>query len=689
MDKSQQYEEAGILPFFYNAQGEQTFASDEVKDKLLATFEGHTPKELKSGILPTVKVSYQYQDIEIPLLDEIEGELIKWSLELEDGDRLDGTCQGAVLQLPTDLPLGYHKLNFSTSTDAGSMSLIIAPQNCYQPSALERKERLWGTFIQLYTLKSEHNWGVGDFGDLQRFIQHFAKSGGDFIGLNPIHSLFPANPDGASPYSPSSRSWMNIIYIDINTLLEFQESQEAQTWFNSKKVQQQLSRLRSVEWVDYKAVMELKLTALKIAYQQLVHLSPSHQETFRAFKKHYGESLLIQGAFDAIHDYESHQKEEQWGWQQWDSEYQDFHSDSVQKFIAEHSELVDFYCWLQWCADEQLSLCQALCDEMKMKIGLYRDLAVGVAPDGAETWADKKLYSLEASVGAPPDILGPQGQNWGLAPLNPHVLKYKAYKPFIEMVRANMRHCGSLRIDHIMGLLRLWWIQRGDSATNGAYISYPVDDLLAILALESQRHQCLVIGEDLGTVPEEIVQKLKDAAILSYKIFYFEFDYQGRSRALSEYPYQAMTTLSTHDLPTINGYWRGYDFVLGKKFNVYPNPRILEILKAGRVDNKHKILQRLSEHGITVEEGINESLQSNVTKNFNYDLQTYVANVSSGLFGLQPEDWLNMSEPVNIPGTSFEYPNWRRRLTATVDEIFADKDIQTLLNRVNQVRKSS
>lgn len=272
--------------------------------------------------------------------------------------------------------------------------------------------------------------------------------------------------------------------------------------------------------------------------------------------------------------------------------------------------------------------------------------------------------------------------------MNPHVLKQQAYRPFIELVRANMSHCGALRLDHIMSLLRLWWIPKGDSAVNGAYIRYPVDDLIAILALESQRHQCLIIGEDLGTVPKEIVSKLKNAGILSYKIFYFEFDEQGKSRDLQHYPYQAMTTLSTHDLPTINGYWRGYDFELGEKFGVYPNSDILAILKQDRVNAKAKILQRLQEHNVEIAPEISEQLNSPVNTAFIHCLQTYVANVSSGLFGFQPEDWLGMTEPVNIPGTSTQYANWRRRLSVNLEEIFTDKDIQALLKEVNLIRKN-
>lgn len=373
------------------------------------------------------------------------------------------------------------------------------------------------------------------------------------------------------------------------------------------------------------------------------------------------------------------------GWNYWATQYQDYHSEAVARFQETHQADIRFYAWLQFIAETQLKECNELCKTLKMPIGLYRDLAVGVSDQGAETWCDKQLYCLKASIGAPPDILAPQGQNWGLSPLNPHILQQRAYQPFIDLVRANLNHCGALRIDHIMSLLRLWWIPKNGQAQDGAYIRYPVDDLIAILALESHRHKALIIGEDLGTVPKSIVSKLKNAGILSYKVFYFEFDEQGNSRDLADYPYQAMTTLSTHDLPTIDGYWRGYDFELGQRYGIYPNEKILAILQQQRQEAKAKILARLTEAGI--EPDLPKDLSSPISKKFNHQLQAYVGKVESALLGLQPEDWINMSEPVNIPGTSTQYPNWRRRLSQNITEIFNDPEVQQLLQKINTCRK--
>lgn len=682
---------AGIMPYFFDERGVKKWAATSIKQTLLKTFNGNI--QAGNTPIPAVKIFYQNQPhfLRFHLSDQKRPLKGSWQLQLEGTEFvISGRLKTRGINLPRDLPLGYHQLQLHSADKTYHCRIIVAPQSCYQPQALRDHKKLWGTFLQLYALRSDQNWGIGDFGDLKNFLQKLAPFNADFLGLNPIHSLFPANPDSASPYSPSSRQWLNIVYIDVNRLSEFQQSKEAQTWFNSADVQQKLAELRRADWLDYGKIIPLKLQGLRFAFAKFQQNPTAlSAQQFAQFVQLGGESLQVQATFDALHAHLTRQFSKQWGWDFWAKEYQDYHAPAVQQFRTENPAEIEFYAWLQFVADQQLSECHAVCRQQNMTIGMYRDLAVGVTGNGAETWNDKQLYCLNASVGAPPDVLGPQGQNWGLTPMNPHVLKQQAYRPFIELVRANMKHCGALRIDHIMSLLRLWWIPKGDCAANGAYVRYPVDDLIAILALESQRHQCLIIGEDLGTVPKEIVSKLKNAGILSYKIFYFEFDEQGHSCDLQTYPYQAMTTLSTHDLPTINGYWRGYDFELGQKFGVYPNPKILDVLQRDRVRAKGEILQRLQQHQVVIEPEISAEQDSAVTKKFVHQLQTYVAQVSSGLFGFQPEDWIGMTEPVNIPGTSTQYANWRRRLTENIKDIFANPDIQNLLKDVNRIRKGN
>lgn len=660
--------------YFFDEYGRRRYASEEVYRKIAKRLG--SPKS--RPILPPVKVITEGQAVYIRLNIANSNKPLQahWQLHLENGEKLCGKVKRNAINLPKNLPLGYHQLQLESKKHSLSCRLIITPKTAFQPKALQQKQKLWGAILQLYTLRSEHNWGIGDFSDLKTFLSKIAEKGGDFIGLNPIHALFPANPEGASPYSPSSRLWQNIIYIDVNAIDSFQQSTEAQEWFNSDATKRLLTEVRNKDYVDYTQVMRLKLHGLRLAFKYFV---TQDQTDFERFIRQNGESLKIQGTFDALHQWLSEQFSEQWGWNFWAQEYQDYASNAVQAFQTEHSQLVRFYMWLQFVAQQQLKACNQLAKALNMPIGFYRDLAVGVADNGAETWADKELFVLNASVGAPPDIMAPNGQNWGLSPMHPEVLQSRAYQPFIDLLRANMKDCGALRIDHILGFARMWWVAKGDSAKNGAYVRYPLEDLLAILALESQRHQCLIIAEALGTVPKGMLQKLEDKGILAYNIFYFEWDRHG-SKPLADYPYQAMTTLSTHDLPTVQGYWKGYDFDLGEKFGVYPSEKVLNILKQSRHFNKEAIRQAVEKAQDLAKDSEGVSLQ------FVHQLQNYVADTNSALFGTQPEDWLNMLEPVNIPGTSTEYPNWRRKLSVTIEEIFANQQIQQLLETFEEKR---
>ncbi|BAN94918.1 4-alpha-glucanotransferase [Plautia stali symbiont] len=371
------------------------------------------------------------------------------------------------------------------------------------------------------------------------------------------------------------------------------------------------------------------------------------------FRQHFvgGDSLLHQGLFDALHAARRAQDGSGYGWQHWPAEWQQANSAAVLAFRIEHSDEVRFYMWLQWLAAEQFAACWQLCQQQQMAIGLYRDLAVGVAADGAETWRDRQLYCLDASVGAPPDILGPLGQNWGLPPMDPQVMAARGYEPWIALLRASMRDCGALRIDHVMALLRLWWIPKDESAAHGAYVHYPVDDLLAILALESQRHRCMVIGEDLGTVPEAIVDKLRDAGVYSYKVLYFEQESQRRFRAPAAWPRQAMAVTTTHDMPTLRGWWQSDDLRLGSELGLYPDRAVLAGLYRERRLAKQALLRTL-------------------------------ARSECALLGLQPEEWLDMALPVNVPGTVNQYPNWRRKLSVTLEAMAEDYRIDALLTAV-------
>ncbi|MBE2896043.1 4-alpha-glucanotransferase [Pasteurellaceae bacterium HPA106] len=670
----------GIIPSFYDGRGVKCKPSPLVVKSILVCLGAGENRTL----LPSVVVFYADQPKEIRFASHNSTLYGQWRLTLENGQSLQGRVKKSGIKLPRDLPEGYHQLSVKCGRRALQSRIIIAPRRCYQAPILQSQPYLWGTSLQLYTLKSERNWGVGDFSDLKAFMDEFHRHGGDFVGLNPTHALFPAFPEAASPYSPSSRQWLNIIYIDVASIPEFAQSAVATAWLNSPETQAKLAQVRETDWVDYTQVMALKLAGLRLAFEHFnTEACESRKAQYRTFVLQGGDSLRAQATLDAMLEHFAPQTNH--GWKSLPAALHDFHAPATQAWIANHQSAVDFYAWAQWVAACQLAQCQS---HSPMRLGLYRDLAVGVSPVGAETWHNPNAYSLKATIGAPPDALAPQGQNWCLAPFNPNALKAQGFQPFIEMLRANMRDCAALRIDHIMSLLRLWWIKQGESAVNGVYVRYPVDALLAILALESQRHQCMIIGEDLGTVPKEIQSKLQRAGIFSYKVQYFEFDVQGQSRALGDYPYQAMATLSTHDLPTIYGYWTGSDITMGQAFGVFPSEQVRKRVQFERRYAKAKILERLQEAGVALPNGVNAELDSSCPKAFAYALQRYMASVNSALLTLQVEDWLLMENPVNIPGTDKEYRNWRRKLSATIVEIFNDHDVQTLLADIGRTRQA-
>ncbi len=678
---------AGISPSYINAHGKPQSIGADTKRRLLdAMHHGVAAAKVAVTPVPNVLVFTHGKKMSLPV--EGSGEF-HWMLTTEEGEQHQGKATATkALNLPTRLPEGYHTLTLTQSENRWHCRVIVAPGRCYEPQALKQGKKLWGSCVQLYTLRSERNWGIGDFGDLKVMLPEIARRGGSFIGLNPIHALYPANPESASPYSPSSRRWLNVIYIDVNAVDDFRDSKEAQAWWKLPTTQQALQSARDAEWVDYSTVTALKITALQMAWKRFSVRSDDQMAAFRQFALNEGESLYWQAAFDALHAYQVKEDELRWGWPAWPAAYQDIDSPEVKAFCTQHTDEVDFFLWLQWLAYCQFAACWNECQAHDMPIGLYRDLAVGVAEGGSETWCDRELYCLKASVGAPPDILGPLGQNWGLPPMDPHIIAARAYEPFIDLLRANMQNCGALRIDHVMSVLRLWWIPYGETADHGAYVHYPVDDLLSILALESKRHQCMVIGEDLGTVPVEIVGKLRKSGVYSYKVLYFESDHEKTYRSPKAYPEQSMAVATTHDLPTLRGYWESGDLTLGKTLGLYPDEVILRGLYQDRERAKQGLLDALHKYGCLPKRAGHKASLMNMTTTLNRGMQRYIADSHSALLGLQPEDWLDMAGPVNIPGTSYQYKNWRRKLSTTLEAMFADETVNKLIKDLDKRRKA-
>jgi len=709
-------EMARITDSYVSAWGDEASVSDETIRHLLAALGYDTSsdasllksaeKKHKKDVLPHVLVLRDDEPVHVELhlgASARESEF-SWRLETEQGEVLEGYLQSQIVKderaqggplvfaLPNSLSWGYHKLIVTRKRRKTpyEMTLVITPKACYKQEPLQCGKKIWGPSVQLYTLRTNHNWGIGDFGDLKQLVSEIAARGGDFVGLNPIHSLFPANPEGASPYSPSSRRWLNVLYIDVSSVAEFALSTKAQQKVGSNEFQQRLQKARDSHWVNYTEVSALKMSVLPLLFDEFKarHLdkNSARAQNFAAFVAAGGDSLLQQAAFDALHQHLHAEDDQVWGWPVFPENYRKFDSPAVKKFIEQNQDSVQLQMYMQWLADGQIKEAQALAEEKGMCVGLYRDLAVGVADSGSETWADKGDLCQDVSIGAPPDILGPLGQNWGLPPLNPQQLQVTAYRPYIDLLRANMKHCGALRIDHVLGLLRLWWIPKGEDATKGAYIYYPVEDMLAILALESHRYQCSVIGEDLGTVPDEIVDILADAGVHSYKVFFFETAEDGGYYSPEHYKDQSMTALCTHDMPTLRGFWHCDDLKTGQELGLYPDAEQLEGLFDDRLKCKQEILNSVAGHG-NLSDGIGrDATLVPMDKYLSESLHVHVAAGSSALLSVQLEDWLQMDKPVNIPGTVNEYPNWRRKLSMNLDQVFSNEDVNHIAKRVTEVR---
>lgn len=645
--------------------------------------------------------------IEIRLPIDFVNDELDWTLHLEGGsvsrgvmtpidgelvgvaEFVDLECQAYRVAFAPVTEAGYHTLNIGEEgyeEPLGQMRLIVVPASCYKQPAIANGRKVWGPSVQLYCLRSRRNWGIGDFSDLGMLVEKLADWGAHFVGLNPIHALYPANPESASPYSPSSRRWLNVAYIDVEAVPEFQANTALKAEVASADFQRHLATLRASDDVVYTAVTQTKMVMLRKVFDQAV-LTADRQAALDAFVAEGGDSLLQQATFDAIQASLYAEGQNAWGWPAWPSELQEYHLPAVAAWADAHAHDVAFFLYLQFVADEQLADADRRARAAGMVMGIYRDLAVGVSEGSTETWANRELYCTQASVGAPPDILGPLGQNWGLPPMNPGKLFELAYQPMIDLLRANMRSCGALRLDHVMALLRLWWVPPAESAAKGAYIYYPVHDLLGILALESHRNQCLIIGEDLGTVPEGIDVTLKESGVHSYKVFFFERSKQdGGYISPTHYAEQAMSALTTHDMPTLKGFWQCDDLALGRQLGLYPDEEVLARLYADRHEAKQRILDSLHAHGVISDKISRDVNWVGMSTDLNHGMQIHMARGHCALFSTQLEDWLEMDKPVNVPGTSTEYPNWRRKLSRDLEDLFADKALAALASQMSRAR---
>jgi (1->4)-alpha-D-glucan 1-alpha-D-glucosylmutase len=616
------------------------------------------------------------------------------SAELREVERatLAGTdCSARALPLPA-LPPGYHGFGLLQGEAVLAHSLlIVAPPCCYLPRALEGEGRVWGAAAQLYAVRSERNWGIGDFTDLAALLELMGTNGASVVGVNPLHAKFPHNPVDASPYSPSSRLFLNTLYLDVESIDDFRESEATRALVRDAAFQARLHALRAADRVDYAGVAALEQPVLERLHEHfrthhLAHGTPRAQ-AFHAFCDARGAALQRHALFEALQEHFHREDPAVWGWPAWPEAFRSPDAPAVQRFAHEHAERVGFYAWLQWQAELQLDAVGRRSLELGLGVGLYADLAVSVDRAGAEAWAAQDLYATGASVGAPPDAFNLKGQDWGLPPPIPQRLAQAAYAPFIETLRANMRHAGALRIDHVMALMRLYWVPAGADAASGGYVRYPFDELLAILRLESQRNRCAVIGEDLGTVPQEVRDKLAASGVLSYRLLYFERDADGDFAPPARYPRQALVAASTHDLPTLAGWWDGADLALRTRLGLFPTPGQAQQQALERAGDRARLLLALERDGL-LPPGASTSPASlpEMTPALARALHEYLARTPSMMVLAQLEDVLGVREQINQPGTVDAYPNWQRKLPLALEQWAGDERFALLARMFERER---
>ena len=680
----------GISTSFSDVWGEVRHASEDSLRRLLRAM-GVDPRaaaEPPASPLPPVRVLYDDEArwiVKIAAPTALRAAPLQWQIETEHGELRQGEfvpdslpCEDgeSLLCLEQVLPAGYHQLRLLNAMDGSSAPLarcllIVAPRRAYLPQSLAADDtgpgRVWGLSVQLYSLRSERNWGIGDFTDLLELVESAASLGAALVGVNPLHALFAHDPERASPYSPSSRLFLNTLYLDVEAVAEYRECEPARMLVRSAAFQQRLRALRSTGLVDYAGVAAAKREVLALLFEHFVRAHRDAQSprgaAFDAWCRERGASLRQMALFEALQAHFHAADPQCWGWPVWPQAYRRPDGAAVAEFASANAPRIDFHAWLQWLADRQLAAVGRRSYELALQVGLYADLAVSIDRAGADAWSHQALYAVEASIGAPPDAYSLRGQDWGLPPPVPRRLRESAYAPFIATLRANMRHAGALRIDHVMALARLYWVPQGLPADAGTYVEYPFEELLAILVLESHRNRCLVVGEDLGTVPEDLRERLAAAGVLSYRLLYFERSREGGFAPPADYPAQSLAAIGTHDLPPLAGWWEGRDLLLRDALGLFPDAPMRDRQIVERAQDRARLLLSLEREDLLPEGAtVNPVSIPEMTAPLSLAVHGYLARSQAQLVVAQLEDVLGAADPVNVPGTTSEHPNWRRKL---------------------------
>ena len=649
---------AGIATTWRDVQGIQHEVAEPTLHAVLQAL-GHLTGSNEQIAESHAAITQQPESLP-PLITALAGQPIRLNskpsrtmLTLEDGRVFEGhaaqEADGA--SIPAILEPGYHNLLIG----AQSVTIAVAPSRCTTIQDLVPGGRALALAAQIYALRRQGDGGIGDFAALGDFVEAAAFHGVQGVAISPVHAQFSADPTRFGPYAPSSRVALNVMHVPIDT-----DAASDQEWLLKS------GPLEASDLVDWPNAATAKLARLRTIFRHAAD-EPALAAAFSAFRAAQGEGLESHATFEALHAHFLQRDPSLWQWRNWPDGYQSPRSATVASFAQDHRTEIDFHAFLQFLADRSLADAQARAKKAGMAIGLITDLAVGTDGGGSHCWARPRETLLGLTVGAPPDMFQRAGQNWGLAAFSPRGLISCGFTAFLEMLRAALAHAGGVRIDHSMGLHRLWVVPENAGATEGAYLHFPETDLMRLIALESHRAQAIVVAEDLGTLPEGFQGRLQGAGISGMRVLWFERDQSGTFVDPARWTRQAAAMTTTHDLPTVAGWWQGRD--LDWRSQLEPS-LAREDADAERATDRSLLWQAMQQTHSAHEAAPQPDQPSRA-------VDAAVAHVSGSacdLVILPIEDILGLTEQPNLPNTIDEHPNWRRRLPGAASNLL-DSDI--------------
>lgn len=670
-------EEAGILCEWHDAHGKPASLDEQVLRGVLRALELPTDNatQINASLIEARRRTRAAE--QGPLIVADAGRPIDMHGRLSPGSdcvllREDGSRQDLQLDahgyLPAQ-PWGYHQL----SCGEQRWQLACAPHACMSVTELTDKQHIWGIAAQVYSLRRPGDAGLGDTTALQQLVTQAAQHGADALAISPLHAMFSNRPEQYSPYSPSSRSHFNILHADPAQIVGQPMVARALRACQITELAQQLEQHSLIDWP---AVSALRLKLLRQLHQQLAELPQQLQQDFQRFRHEGAESLQLHCCHEALqqHMLEQGQSDD---WRQWPAPWRDPESAEVQEFAQQHAAELEFHAFGQWLAARGLAQVQQSARQAGMGIGLIADMAIGADPSGSFSWAGQSQLLGKVSVGAPPDLLSRDGQNWGVAAFSPQGLKQHGYSAFIAMLRANLAHSGGLRIDHIMGLQRLWIIPEGAESRHGAYLNYPLDDLLRLLTLESWRHRALIIGEDLGTVPAGLQKTLAQRHILGMRVLQFE-QQDGALPPPEHWSDQALATTSTHDLPTTIGWLEGKDIDWRERVGQSEADQSVKD-RLHREQQIHVLDKALRQQDLLSSTDNTQRLSACIR---------FLGRTPAPLVLLPLEDVMASPEQPNLPGSDERHPNWRRRWSVNAADMLNQPLPKQRLHALDAERRS-